>query len=453
MRIDITTDEKEYDERSKVMMDVIALNGESPEVTNLSLSVFRTDSLQDAGIDNFRTYLLLSGDLRGNIDSANYYFSNEGEVAKKALDNVMLTHGWSRFTWLEVLSNQTPVFSFEHEQTGHIITGKITNAATGQPQQDVVTYLSTPSRSVRLNGATSNSKGEFNFITKDFFGYNEIIVQAPAKSGLPFRIDVNTPFSEKAVTRKLPFFKLSPAIESSLQAGSIGMQVQQLYHDNVNRRFLMPETDTSSFYGTADRSYLLDDYTRFTTIEEILREYVPQVNVRKQNGKFRLQMYDGENKTITYDPLLLLDGVPMFDVDRFMTMDPLKLSKLDVIPNTYFLGSIRADGVASFISYNGDMAEFEPDAGALVVDYEGLQLHREFYSPDFSLPELLNSRIPDFRNVLYWQPDLTTDKNGKGAVTFYTSNQPGQYRVVIHGITRNGKAVTGVSSIQVKSKR
>jgi hypothetical protein len=216
----------------------------------------------------------------------------------------------------------------------------------------------------------------------------------------------------------------------------------------------MPETDTTSFYGVPDKSFLLDDYTRFTTIEEILREFVPQVNVRKQNGKFRLQMYDGENKTLNYDPLVLLDGVPMFDVDRFMTsLDPLKLSRLDVIPNTYFLGPIRAEGITSFISYNGDMAEFEPDAGSLVVDYEGLQLRREFYSPDYSVPELRNSRLPDFRNVLYWQPHLNTDETGKSAVSFFTSNQPGKYRIVVHGITEDGKAVTGVSSFTVKSNR
>jgi hypothetical protein len=453
MRVVITTDAKEYGERNRVALNVIVESENKPQVINSSVSVFRADSLQDAGIDDFQTYLLLTGDLRGRIDSANYYFSSAGDAVIEALDNLMLTHGWSRFKWEEVSSNQGTALRYVHEQAGHIISGKITDAGSGVPQNDMLVYLSTPSRNVRLTGSVSNSKGEFRFVTREFYGHNEIIVQAPSKNAASYRIDVNTPFSEKQVTGKLPFFHLSPSIEQSLQSASIGMQVQHLFYEKENRKFLLPGMDTAAFYGTPDNTYLLDDYTRFTTIEEILREYVPQVNVRKQNGKFRLQMYDTENKTLNFDPLILLDGVPMFDVDRFMTMDPLKLSKLDVIPNPYFLGAIRADGIASFISYNGDMAEFEPDPGALVIDYEGLQLHREFYSPDYSTPELLNSRLPDFRNVLFWQPDLNTDEKGKGFATFYTSNQPGKYRVVIHGITKDGKAVTGVSSFIVKPGR
>ncbi len=453
VRARVSTNAKEYKERNKVELTVVTEDKNVPRSANMSVAVFRTDSLQESGIDDFQTYLLLTGDLRGRIDSAQYYFSDEGEVSKEALDNVMLSHGWSRFRWDEVLRDQAGALPYVHEQVGHIITGKITNAGTGEPLSERIVYFGTPSRYVKLNGATSNNRGEFSLIPRDFFGYNEIIVQAISEAGTAYRLDIHSPFSEKPVSRKYPFSPLPPSIEASLQSGSIGMQVQQLFYDKENKKFLLPETDTSSFYGTPDNSFLLDDYTRFTTIEEVLREYVPQVNVRKQNGKFRLQMYDANTKVLIYDPLILLDGVPMFDVDRFMTMDPLKIWKLDVIPNTYFLGAIRAEGIASFISYNGDMAEFEPDPGALVVDYEGLQLNREFYSPDYATPEMLYSRLPDFRNVLYWQPDLNADEKGKAVATFYTSNQPGKYRIVIHGITKDGKPFTGVNSFQVNPSR
>ncbi len=52
--------------------------------------------------------------------------------------------------------------------------------------------------------------------------------------------------------------------------------------------------------------------------------------------------------------------------------------------------------------------------------------------------------MPDTRNLLYWSPSVSTDKDGKGQIQFYTSDITGKYRVVIQGITKEG--VPGYSS-------
>jgi len=74
-----------------------------------------------------------------------------------------------------------------------------------------------------------------------------------------------------------------------------------------------------------------------------------------------------------------------------------------------------------------------------------LQNNNEFYSPNYSLDSLKNNRIPDFRNTLYWNPDLHTDKTGKTTVEFYSSDESAEYIITIEGITPDGK--TGVTSI------
>ena len=38
------------------------------------------------------------------------------------------------------------------------------------------------------------------------------------------------------------------------------------------------------------KSYLLDDYTRFTTMEEVMREYVAEVRVRKEAERFHFKV-------------------------------------------------------------------------------------------------------------------------------------------------------------------
>jgi hypothetical protein len=56
--------------------------------------------------------------------------------------------------------------------------------------------------------------------------------------------------------------------------------------------------------------------------------------------------------------------------------------------------------------------------------------------------------LPDYRNTLYWKPDLHTGKNGKAAVDFFTSDESSDYTIVIEGIASDGE--TGYSSFSFK---
>ncbi len=91
------------------------------------------------------------------------------------------------------------------------------------------------------------------------------------------------------------------------------------------------------------------------------------------------------------------------------------------------------------------MDGYELDPNALILEYPGLQLHREFYSPFYDTKEKFESRLPDFRNLLYWSPDIKTDEYGQAQVSFYTSDKPGKYAVVIQGI--NSKGLAGSKTI------
>ena len=86
------------------------------------------------------------------------------------------------------------------------------------------------------------------------------------------------------------------------------------------------------------------------------------------------------------------------------------------------------------------MGGFELDPKAVVLDYEGMQLQREFYSPVYQTADQQKSRLPDFRNVLYWAPDVNTDASGKAMVSFYTSDKTGKYITVMQGLTADGLA-------------
>jgi hypothetical protein len=150
------------------------------------------------------------------------------------------------------------------------------------------------------------------------------------------------------------------------------------------------------------------------------------------------------------DPLVLLDDVPVFNIDKVIGIDPLKVKKLEVIRDRYYYGPSVQEGILSYTTYKGDLGGAEMDPHAVVLDYEGLQLQREFYSPVYDTDMAAKSRVPDFRNLLYWQPNVNTNPGRKSQLSFYTSDQTGKYVGLVQGITPDGDAGSQYFSFEVK---
>ncbi len=445
-----STDNPGYAPRKKVTLNILAATqaGKTSEA-DMSMSVYRLDSLQSPDENNISSYLWLNSELAGTIESPQYYFDSTS--IPEAADNLMLTQGWRRFRWEDVLQNKKPSFTYAPEYNGHIITGKVIDTRTGSTAENIESYLSVPGVRTQFSPSRSDASGQVKFEMKEMYGSSEIIVQTNSRVDSLYRVDIANPFFESYSSRKLPSFHFTSDNATNFLTHSIGSQVQNIYLGDMLQQFGIPALDTNPLQVPRESRYLLDNYVRFVTLEEVLREYVLSVNVRKREDKFHVLLYDLANKVyFENDGLVLLDGVPVFDQDKFMKFDPLKIRKVEVVDNKYFLGGNYFDGILNCSTYKGNLADFELDPHATVIDYDGLQLQREFYSPQYATEQQLNSHLPDFRNVLYWSPNIHTNTLGKQTTSFYTSDVKGKYAVVLQGIAADGKSGSNVVTFNVK---
>lgn len=451
--INAVTGNVQYGTRKKVTVNVVSEDeGARPAASDMSMAVFLLDSLPVTH-QNINNYLWMNSELKGIIESPEYYFNNSGAEVNEATDNLMLTHGWRRFKWEDVLENKKPLFKFLPEYEGHIVSGKIVNKSNEKPGQRIPGFLSVPGPLFQLYTAKSSLDGSIYFNTRNFYGQRLIVGQTENLEADSFRLDISSPFSEDFASSLLPSFNNSQALSAMVLKRSINMQVQNVYAGERLNSLEKPPADTANFYGKPDVMYKLDNYTRFATMEEVLREYVREVNVRKRRDNFVLTNVtkDENGNSIIKEPVVLLDGVPQFDSGNKIThYDPLKVQKLEVIQDKYFLGPVSFDGIVSFSTYNGDLEGFRLDTASTVMDYDALQIKREFYSPVYQTTQEYSSRLPDFRSLLYWSPDIKTDNTGKKEISFYTSDVPGKYAVVVQGISKQGKAGSKVFTIEVR---
>lgn len=443
----VKTDNNSYAPRNKVNVSLITGEDTKAEKLDLSASVYFIDSLQPEQKNDILSYIWLSSDLSGYIEDPGYYFTSNGVDADAATDNLVLTHGWRRFKWDDVLSDKKPAFEFIPEYEGHLIPGRIVDKHTGLPGVKIPGYLSAPGKRYQFSNTFSNSKGEVLFNMKDFIGGDQIVVQTNNTRDSGYRVEIMSPFSERYSSKTLLPLNLPASYESMLLSHSINSQVQTNYTADSINRFIYPFPDTNHFFSPAEKTYYLDLYTRFTTMEEVLREYIIEVLVRKTNKKFVMFMVRNAHEFSYDNPLSLIDGVPFFNPDSVMAIDPLKIQKIEVLPRNYYYGPVTEDGIVSYSTYKGNLEGIRLDPSAVVIEYEGLQLKRQFYSPAYETIQQKNSRTPDFRSLLYWSPAV---RSSNEALSFYTSDLEGKYVVLLQGISESGKVFSTTSTFEVK---
>ena len=433
------TTNPDYGIREKISLNITSKDQQgTPVSADMSLAVYRLDSLQDIDETNIRNYLYLSSEL-GAIESPAFYFEDNGKSREQDMENLMLTHGWRRFNWKDIVQHKSLAVEFSPEFDGHIITGKLVNNRTGQGVPYEGVYLSVPSTRTQYRPTLSDGTGRVKFEVTGFYGTQELVVQTNPKEDSASHIEISSPFSQNFAPGFLQEFPIPNINSPTLLYQSIHEQVRHVYNGTRLSKFNMQTVDSNTFYVVPDEKYLLDDYTRFQSMEEVLREYVRSMKVNRRGDNFQIFLVNSPIKRFFPDePLILIDGVPFFYTNELIQQDPLKIKRLDLINRQYAIGYQTYPGIINLITYNGDLDGIILDPHALVLDYPGIPEAREFYSPKYETEEQINSRMPDFRSLLFWSPEIKSGADGEKQLTFYTSDLPGKYVMVVQGLSDSG---------------
>ena len=433
-------DKAQYGLRDKVSVQVALADAPPQAAASLSMAIYRLDSLSAAPTPGIDRYLWLTADLKGTVENPDYYFTAPAAEATAAADNLMLTQGWSRWRWEDVLASPLRPLPYLPEPNGPVIRARLTQAGTATPRPDVMTYLASPSRITRLNNSLSNADGTVQFEMNNFYGPRDIVLQSDPQQDSTCQLTILSPFSTRYASTLRPYPGLVPRFQPDYEKRHLQAQVQSVFFGKYRNRYVSRGVDSLAFYGKPDETYLLDKYTRFKVLEEVLREYVPGVIVRIRKDGFHFQVVDKVNQTVLGEnPMVLLDGVPVFNLNKMMAVPAIKIRKLEVFDSRYFHGLAVYNGIVSFTTYKGDLEGFPLDPRVLVERYEGVQRQREFYAPRYDTPQAAQSRLPDLRNLLYWNPDIATSGPEARTLDFYTGDQAGRYLVVVQGISATGQ--------------
>lgn len=435
-----------YTKREKVDLKITAVNAQTKlQSANASFSIYKIDSLQTGQDIDIVSDLYLRLELKGAIENPAYYFSSDNNEVTEALDNLLLTQGWRKFD-AKKRGNQ-PALSFIPEYNGHLISGKVLSPDKN-PVKGLSLYLSSPKKKGAFYVTTTDSLGTFLFNTDKLFGKSELIIQADYTKDSTSNISIFSPYYEeynpiaKQSSTYSDLFKKKKYLEDYY----FSSQIQDIYAKKYLNNFYAPDS-AQVFYGQVQKSYLLSNYTRFNTLEEVLREYVREVLVFKKKNSLVFNVVGGK-ESFEENPLVLFDGIPYFDINKIASVYPDDIESIDIFKDRFFYSGETYPGVLSFNSKKATLSDYELNPKAIIIDYEGMQLQREFYAPKYD--KATKNHIPDYRSTLHWEPNLLFNGKDKISLSFYTSDVEGRYIGVIQGVSTDGTPGFNTFEIEVK---
>jgi hypothetical protein len=147
------------------------------------------------------------------------------------------------------------------------------------------------------------------------------------------------------------------------------------------------------------------------------------------------------------DPLILVDGVPFPDAQSISALNPAIVDRVEVITRASpQYGSRGSNGLIAIYTKSG--YNLDGTKNYMSHKIKGYDRPQVFYSPDYSKEK--EGDNPDFRTTIFWKPDVRTDEKGIASVIFYTADLATRYRIVVEGITEQGKPVRAVSYVTVE---
>jgi hypothetical protein len=454
--------------RSKVSVDfeLTKSNGHIPTHTLLSTSIVPGNLFTNPE-STIKSYMLLKSDLIGYIHDPNYYFDTLNTKRMNHVDLLMMTHGWRRFAWEQVVSGELPELTFFAEQ-GFTIQGKVTRYFNRNKSEASDLYLSFRENPLfRLPGRT-DEEGNFVFTNLDVGDTLSAFIKTVSEdenkkekdkiNGNTFiEISQRTPPEIDLLQVK---YRTSVEDQNIVERGKELFDIASMYDGKVimldelsiKAKKEDPFAADVKAYGKPSFRLVADSMQGvYMNVFDMLLNKVSGLQVLGLTGNQYVKMRSAASFSASGEPTYLLDGMPI-DVGMVNSLQAFEISYIDVLkgPAVVF-GTQGAYGVIAFYTRKGPIpGNLLPDAeGIAFFNLYGYYAPRQFYMPDYDSPSEAEKSRPDYRSTLYWSP-IQEAENGTMSDEFYTSDEKGWFIIYTEGISVDGTLFTGSSRFKVE---
>lgn len=431
---------------------MINIEGENFEGGAYSVAIVDANEAPFTQNSSINSYLKLESELKGKIHEPKKLLGQN--IDHEGIELIMLTHGWKRFNWEEVLAGK-----FENK---HFIEQGINITGTVSPYEQARRGLSGGMLNVFSKGKSEDflavefgENGKFIIDDLDFQDTTLLTISANDKRHREsVLLELDPPLSKYAKWEGFqPIFKdfnVSSAMRDylvtaekrrSAQATYGAMQEIQIDEFVVSsEKFDATEEGITRMYGKGDASLKPEDiggFEGYNDIWEMLQGRFAGVRITPSlGGSPSIRIRGVGSVQAGGAPLILLDNSPI-DASFASSISPRELASVEIFKDAASLAIFGVGGANGAIALYTKRAAGIGNLGEGVFNlrFPGYSIASEFYMPKYDKE---NSPAPDYRSTLYWNPKLEWRDNS-AMIEFFNNDIVQKYKIVVQGMDKFGR--------------
>lgn len=465
--IAVKTDKTDYKQKEAVKLSLHVAAQDSLK-GNYSVAVIDESKVpynddQDLGI--LSNYLLTS-DLKGYVEQPNYYFNPKNDSRQEALNNLLMTQGFRRFSYEDLLAEKYPQARFMPEQ-GISISGTL-RLNTGRTFPNGGLLLSVPARNLRKDTYT-DPNGRFSFDNLVFPDSSKVTVSARGNDnfrnlvinmdGTEFPgIDQGNPYTGNNVQNIDN--EMKAYLTNSKNEYRTSILIDEIEVTGVQRK-LVTSKEFSSLSGLSMPEHRIegDRITGCNVLTMCLSTLLTGITYDNQTLKYYVSRNYNQGSRVPVQ--FFLNGMPI-DEPSLNSIQPAEIEAIEIFLRDE-LGTVsrtyQNDGVVSIMTKKTDqkkqprmsLSEIEsllPKTNIIDMIPLGYVKERQFYAPKYETADSKNTN--DYRTTIYWNPEVVLDADGNVTLDFFNADGNGKYKVVVEGQDQAGSIGRAVYYYNVK---
>jgi hypothetical protein len=322
------------------------------------------------------------------------------------------------------------------EKSGMVLQGKLKDTS-GAPVGGGHVYLSCVDTLANLQQTITGRDGIFRFFLNPYYFAKNLVV----KSDNAFNGSIETDgkfLPEAPLTREC--LRISGDLDQFLEKSQKYLTIRKSYLQEDHKE---EKADTANrgyrpvLYDVATETVYPADFTYLPDFNEISREILPLVKTRKSGDGYVSSIINLSLNEFT-DMFIFVDGVLIEDVNQIMYFDSKIARKIETLPNIRFLGELRIPNILSIQTANREINRLSWKHPVVRFQADSILRHAGYLPP---AANTLPDYIPDFRQLLLWQPSLITDKDGYVNVGTWSSDCTGEFEIILSGTDEKGNSL------------
>jgi hypothetical protein len=383
---------------------------------------------------NILSSLLLTSELKGRIHNPSNYFDSNNSNAEAQLDLVMLTHGWRKFVWEDLLADRFPEINYTRVG-GISLSGIVFGDKISDPIPNAHVTLTMPSQYDFKIESTTDSKGKFQFpmleyeenayakiesIKDDYGKAGNILLDRsvePNDDTYPCPVLLNENYDQDKI-------KENTRIDNQERKKTPAIKVSK--EDRLS---------ASSSYGAPTTTLKIgEDALNYNSIIEYLRGRIAGVDVQSGN---RIVIRGPKTFNMSSEPLLILDGVQA-DGSLISSLKPRDIDRIEVFKGaeSATFGTQGANGVLIFYTKHANIQK----RSSIELNLAGYHKTRAFYVPPYESWAVKPESI-GISKTLYWNPNIPINARGEAVVRFKKKSASDKVCVTLEGLTDSGEII------------